>query len=97
MYATISSVQLKPHTLTAFRERWSTVIEPQINQLPALVDLYVFLNQEAHTLLVCHIYASAAAAQAAGALGADQPWVEQCADLLHQETIAHTGYTIIST
>lgn len=97
MYATISTVQLKLHALAAFRQRWCTAIEPAINQLATLVDLYVLLNPETNTLLVCRIYASEAAAQAAGANGADQQWVQQCADLLSLETITHTGYTIIST
>lgn len=97
MYATISTAQLKPQGLAAFPQRWCTAIEPEINRLPALVDLYVLLNPESHTLLVCRIYASEADALAAGASGADQQWVQQCADLLRPETITHTGYTIIST
>ena len=97
MYATISSAQLQPQDLAAFRQRWCTAIEPALNQLPALVDLYVLVNLETNTLLVCRIYASQADALAAQASGADHHWVPQCADLLRPETITHTGYTIIST
>ena len=97
MYATISTAQLKPHCLAAFRQRWCTAMEPAINQLPALVDLYVLLNPESGTLLVCRIYASEADALAAGANGADQQWVEQSADLVQVETVTHSGYMIIST
>lgn len=97
MYATISRAQLKPHAQVTFRQRWSMTIEPAINQLPTLVDLYVLLHPETNTLLVCCIYASEADALAPGATGAAQQWVAQCADLLHQETVTHTGYTIIST
>lgn len=97
MYATISTAQLKPQCLVAFRQRWCTAIEPAINQLPALVDLYVLLNPESHTLLVCRIYASEADALAAQASGADQQLFQQSMDLLHSETVTHTGYTIIST
>ncbi len=97
MYATISSAQLQPQGLAAFRQRWCTAIEPALNQLPALVDLYVLVNLETNTLLVCCIYASEADALAAQANSADHQWVQQCADLLHIETITHTGYTIMST
>ncbi len=60
MYATISTAQLQPQGLIAFRQRWCAAIEPALNQIATLVDLYVFVNPEGHTLLVCRIYATEA-------------------------------------
>lgn len=97
MYATVSTVQIKAHCITAFRQRWCTVIEPAINQLPALVDLYVLVNPESGTLLVFAIYASEAEALAGHAIGVYQHLLQQSADLVQVETVTHTGYTIIST
>ncbi|MEZ4869255.1 MAG: hypothetical protein R3C14_48480 [Caldilineaceae bacterium] len=96
MYAITSTAQLKPQCLATFCQRWRAIIEPAIDQFPALIDLYVLVNPETNTLLVFSIYASEADALAAGAHGADQQWVQQCADLLRQETVTHTGYIIIS-
>lgn len=97
MYAIISTVQLKPHCVTAFRRHWRERIEPAINQLPALVDLYALVNPETNTLLIFSIYASAAEALDCRASDVYQELFQQSADLLCVETVTHTGYTIIST
>lgn len=97
MYAIISAVQIKPHCVTTLRRQWHEVIEPAINQLPALVDLYVLINQQSDTMLVFSIYASAADALDCRASDVYQELFQQSADLLYVETVTHTGYTIIST
>ncbi|MFN8491628.1 MAG: hypothetical protein U0350_28780 [Caldilineaceae bacterium] len=96
MYAIISTAQLKPECVATFRQRWLDEIEPTINQLPSLVDLYVLVNPETGALLVCGIYANEAAALACQA-SAYQQLFRQSIDLLCVETFTHTGYTVIST
>lgn len=97
MYATVSTVQIKAHCVAAFRQRWCETIEPAINQLPALVDLYVLVNPASGTLLVFSIYASEADALDGHASGVYQQLLQQSADLLHVETVTHTGGIVIST
>lgn len=97
MYAIVSTIQIKPQCVAAFRQRWCGVIEPAINQFPELVDLYVLVNPATETLLVFSIYASEAEALAGQACDVYQELFGQSVDLLHMETVTHTGYTIIST
>ncbi|MCE7986635.1 MAG: hypothetical protein DYG89_36135 [Caldilinea sp. CFX5] len=97
MYATVSTVHIKAHCVAAFCQRWRTVIEPAINQLPELVDLYLLVNPATETLMVFSIYACEAEALAGQASDVYQELFGQSADLLQVETVTHTGYIIIST
>jgi len=97
MYASISTVQIKPEHIATFTQLWHEQIEPVVNQLAALVDLYVLVNAETQTVLVFGVYTSETDALACQASGEYQQLFLQGVDLLCVETMTHTGYTVIST
>lgn len=96
MYASVSTVQIKPEYVATFTQRWRE-IEPTVNQLSTLVDLYVLVNPESHMVMVVGIYANEADALACRGSVAYQQLFRQGADLLRVETLTQTGYTVIST
>ncbi|MFN8491610.1 MAG: hypothetical protein U0350_28690 [Caldilineaceae bacterium] len=72
-------------------------IEPVVNQLSTLMDLYVLVNPETDMVMVFGIYASEADALACQASGEYQQLFLQSVALLCVETITYTGYAVIST
>lgn len=97
MYATVSTVQIQPGQVTAFTQLWAEQIEPTINQISTLIDLYVLVNAETHTQLVVAIYASKADALACQTSPAYQQLFAQMAHMVVIESITTNEYTVIST
>jgi len=97
MYASVSTVQIKPGHIATFTQRWTEQIEPAINQLSALVDLYVFVNHETDTMMSISLYASEAEALTCQMSEAYQQPFAQLAGMLVSETLVQTGHTVIST
>jgi hypothetical protein len=97
MYANVSTLQIKPGDITAFTQIWDNQFEFAINQLSRLVDLYLLVNPETHTVLLMAIYLSEADALACQTSCEYQQFVAQLASLPLTETIVHTGYAVIST
>ena len=94
MYASVSTAQIKPNRVATFTQRWREQIEPVVNHLSTLVDLYVLINPETDTLMLVGIYANEADALACQATVEYQQLFLQGIDLF-VETLTHTGYTVI--
>lgn len=97
MYATVSTVQIQPGQVAAFTQLWAEQMEPAINQISTLIDLYVLVNAETHIQLVVAIYASKADARACQTSAAYQQLFAQMAHLVVLESIAYSEYVVIST
>lgn len=96
MYATVSTGQIKPGQVAAFTQLWAETIEPGFNQMATLIDLYTLVNEQSHTVMIVGIYTDEAEARA-GQLRADyQHLFLQMAYLVLFETVAVSGYTVIS-
>lgn len=96
MYATVSTMQLKPENVAAFTQQWQEQIEPGVNALATMVDLYVLVNAEHHTVLIVCIYADEATARACEQSPAYQDLFAPLALCVNLATVTQTGYTVIS-
>ena len=97
MYASIHTLHIKPGEAERFVQQWGDFIEPSLNQLAGLMDLYLLFNADLHTALLVTIYASEADTNATQRSVPYQVLLEQLADLLCDETIVSIGYAVIST
>lgn len=96
MYATVNTMQLKPADVAAFTQQWQEQIEPGVNAIATMVDLYVLVNAERHTVLIVSIYADEATALACEQSLAYQDLFAPLAHLVNLEPVTQLGYTVIS-
>lgn len=96
MYATVNTGQIKPEQVTAFTRLWVEAIEPGFNQIATLIDLYALVNANTHTVMIVGIYTDEAEALACQMRADYQQLFWQMAHLVLFETVAVSGYTVIS-
>lgn len=97
MYVSITTLHIQPAGIDRIAHCWAAQLEPSLNQLDGLIDLYLLCNVEQATVLLVTIYTDEAAALAAQNNAAYQQLLSQLAARLGHQPIVYTGYAVLST
>ncbi|RIK36814.1 MAG: hypothetical protein DCC55_26140 [Chloroflexi bacterium] len=96
MVARITTVQIQPGQVAAFAQLWTTHIEPTVDPLAGLLDLYLLINPKTEHALLLTIHATDADALTCRAGEIYRQLLAQTAGLLVMETLIHNEYVVIS-
>lgn len=97
MYVSITTLHIQPDGIDRIAQSWAAQLEPSLNQLDGLVDLYLLCNVEQTTVLLIAIYTDEAAALAAQSSAMYQQLLGHLTSLVGNQPIVHTGYAVLST
>lgn len=94
MYASITTVQVRPGKLDEVVTIWRAIAHPYVRTFPGFVRTSVFINRVTEQALSIVIYATPADAEAVQMSGRFQEVVEMFTPVLIPESLTRSGYEV---
>ena len=94
MYATVTSVQIKPGQMTEFLQIWNSAIYPLVRSLPGVVGGYVLTNQHLNKAVAFILYQTKAQAIATQTSGKFRETLLLAAPTAMLETVVREAFEV---